>query len=435
MIRAPLTCALAAVLTLALVPACGKKGPPLPPLSNRPRAPEAVTARLQGDRVVVRFTIPRANQSGVQPANIERVEVYALTGPKLVAARLLEHAGLVATVPVRRPAPPEGETPLTTDTADPAALDQGAPAVVMEVLTAQAFQPVIVDDKSSKPRVPPRTESSVVVRRTPLVPPDLGTPVEPTPVRYYVAVGVNRGGRRGTPSAVVAVPLRTPPAAPSPPAVEVRERSVELRWERPAGPAAAPTPEGVLPSRRLTDGPQLTRGYNVYVVPPPDVARAPASPFAVSALAELLNPRPLSEPSYSDTRAEFGTERCYMVRSVETAGSAVVEGAPSPVRCVKVVDVFPPAAPTALAAIAGERSVNLIWEPNREADLAGYVVFRSDRAEGPLEPLVTDPVRETTWRDTNVTSGVRYRYGVAAVDRATPPNRSELSKEVEVTPR
>jgi hypothetical protein len=34
-----------------------------------------------------------------------------------------------------------------------------------------------------------------------------------------------------------------------------------------------------------------------------------------------------------------------------------------------------------------------------------------------------------------VTSGVRYRYGVAAVDRATPPNRSELSKEVEVTPR
>ena len=44
---------------------CGKKGPPLPPLSNRPRAPEAVSARRQGDRVLIRFTVPRARIVGV----------------------------------------------------------------------------------------------------------------------------------------------------------------------------------------------------------------------------------------------------------------------------------------------------------------------------------------------------------------------------------
>jgi hypothetical protein len=191
----------------------------------------------------------------------------------------------------------------------------------------------------------------------------------------------------------------------------------------------------VLPSRSLAPWPAVSAGYNVYVVPSPDVERAPASPFAVASLAELLNPRPLLEPKYSDTRAEFGTERCYVVRSVETAGTTVAESAPSPARCVKVVDVFPPAAPTSLAVIAGERSVNLIWEPGGEADLAGYVVFRSDRPDGPLEPVVADPIRETTWRDTNVTSGVRYRYAVSAVDRSSPPNRSQLSQEVEATPR
>ena len=474
MIRAPLTCALAAGLTVALAPACGKKGPPLAPLSNRPRAPEAVTARLQGDRVVVRFTIPRANQSGVQPANIERVDVYALTGPKLPAARFLEHAAVVATVPVRRPPPPDApdppdpaRPPAAARGADAAqvtgagpdsltALDQGAPAVVVELLTPQAFEPVVVDEKPQTDPRGPRATSVVVIRRTPLTPPDLGTPVKPPPVRYYAAAGVNRSGRRGSLSTVVAVPLGSPPLPPSQPTAQVRERSVELTWEPPAGlrgaaspaasadPAESPAPDGtpaspradvVLPSRSLAPWPAVTAGYNVYVVPPPGVERAPASPFAVSSLAELLNPTPLTEPKFSDPRAEFGTERCYVVRAVEMAGTTATESGPSPVRCAKVVDVFPPAVPTSLAAIAGEGSVNLIWEASGDADLGGYLVFRSDRSDGPLEPLVTDPIRETTWRDGNVTPGVRYRYAVAAVDRSSPPNRSALSQEVQVTPR
>jgi hypothetical protein len=44
-------------------------------------APGEVTARRSGDRVVVRFAIPRANQSGLRPADIELVEVYAWTPP------------------------------------------------------------------------------------------------------------------------------------------------------------------------------------------------------------------------------------------------------------------------------------------------------------------------------------------------------------------
>jgi fibronectin type 3 domain-containing protein len=96
-----------------------------------------------------------------------------------------------------------------------------------------------------------------------------------------------------------------------------------------------------------------------------------------------------------------------------------------------VADVFPPAAPRSLSAVATEKSVNLSWEANGEADLAGYLVLRSDRPDGPLEPLQTEVITETTWNDTSVKPGARYRYAVVAVDKATPPNRSGPSNEVE----
>ena len=475
MIRSPLTCALGVALTLAFVAACGKKGPPLAPLSNRPRAPEAVSARRQGDQVLVRFTVPRANQSGVQPANIERVDVYALTGPKLPAARFVEHATLIGSVAVRRPPPPEGEEDTAPAAApgDAAALDQGAQGVVTEALTPAAFEPVVVEEVEEaakrEARRRQRLPASIVLRRTPLAAPEIGVPLEPSPVRYYSAVGVNRSGRRGTPSAPVAVPLEpAPPPAPSQPSAEVRERAVELTWDRPAGlrggrpaqdrsegdPAAVTKPQAAedetadsiederpaagsrdLTSRSLLPWPSVTSGYNVYVVPAGGAEPVKVSPHAASSLPELLNPRPLPSPTYSDTRVEFGSRRCYVVRSVQTTGTTSAESEASPPVCVEVVDVFPPGPPKSLAAVAAESSINLIWEANSEPDLGGYLVLRSDQPEGPLQPVGTEPIRETTWRDTTVKSGVRYRYAVVALDNASPANRSEPSNVVEVSAR
>ena len=523
MIRSPLTCALGVALTLAFVAACGKKGPPLAPLSNRPRAPEAVSARRQGDQVLVRFTVPRANQSGVQPANIERVDVYALTGPKLPAARFVEHATLIGSVAVRRPPPPEGEEDAAPAAApgDPAALDQGAQGVVTEALTPAAFEPVVVEEVEEtakrEARRRQRLPSPIVLRRTPLAAPEIGVPVKPSPVRYYSAVGVNRSGRRGTPSAPVAVPLEpVPPPAPAQPSAQVRERAVELTWDRPPGlrggrpaqdgseadPSAATTPQApeeepadgiedeirddsvndgegdaeddtedepsaanepgaatdpastvppiatapaapstaaagsrVLTSKSLLPWPSVTSAYNVYVVASADTEPAKVSPHAASSLPELLNPRPLPSPTYSDTRVEFGSRRCYVVRSVQTTGTTSAESEASPPVCVEVVDVFPPGPPKSLAAVAAESSINLIWEANGEPDLGGYLVLRSDQPEGPLQPVGREPIRETTWRDTTVKSGVRYRYAVVAVDNASPANRSEPSNVVEVSAR
>jgi fibronectin type 3 domain-containing protein len=71
----------------------------------------------------------------------------------------------------------------------------------------------------------------------------------------------------------------------------------------------------------------------------------------------------------------------------------------------------------------------LIWEPNTEKDLAGYLVLRGESG-GPLSPLTKEPIQETTYRDTTVRPGTTYEYAVVAVDNAPTPNRSDYSNRV-----
>ena len=101
-----------------------------------------------------------------------------------------------------------------------------------------------------------------------------------------------------------------------------------------------------------------------------------------------------------------------------------VESEPSPVLCISPTDTFPPKAPTNLAAVASEGAISLIWEANTEPDLAGYVVLRGEAPGATLAPLMTEPIKDTTYRDTTTKAGVRYVYTVVAVDTATPQNVS-----------
>jgi fibronectin type 3 domain-containing protein len=78
--------------------------------------------------------------------------------------------------------------------------------------------------------------------------------------------------------------------------------------------------------------------------------------------------------------------------------------------------------------------VSLIWEPNAELDLGGYLVMRGLPGEA-LKPIVETPVLETTFRDTTAEAGVLYEYSVVAVDRASPPNVSPESNRVRESAR
>jgi fibronectin type 3 domain-containing protein len=94
----------------------------------------------------------------------------------------------------------------------------------------------------------------------------------------------------------------------------------------------------------------------------------------------------------------------------------------APVR-VDAIDVFPPAVPTGLAAVAtaGENgagaAIDLSWQPGTEADLAGYAIYRGegDAAWARISPA--QPVVGPAFHDTQVQPGHMYSYAVSAIDQ------------------
>jgi endonuclease I len=95
-------------------------------------------------------------------------------------------------------------------------------------------------------------------------------------------------------------------------------------------------------------------------------------------------------------------------------------------------DIIPPAAPTGLAAVAGNGRVDLDWNDNAEADLAGYDVFRATASGGPFTKLNAVLVGASLYADTTVVNGTTYYYRVTAVDMSS--NASAPSATVSATP-
>lgn len=419
------------------VPGCGKKGPPLAPLARVPGRAADVSARRQGGTVALTFTVPAANLDESRPADIARVEVYAYTAMNAGDVRDMKSMTLVAAIPVRRlPEPGEDKKPGRPPAPPEPGEDQGAVVTVTERLDAGMLTPVAPDVKKPAPAAPPEPRAWF---DTPLALPLAGPVARPEALRYYLVYGISRRGDRGAASPRAAVPLTTPPPAPVQPRLEVIEHGVIVNWATPAGvrlPFQEPPAGTVLAStfRGLDSAPPVT--YSVYPVPTPRPATgaAPAEVAAGKAPSPLTG-KPVNALTWTDERVEFGHERCYAVRTVVARGSVSIESDLSPAACVTPQDTFPPPAPTALAAVAGEGAVSLIWQGVDVPDLAGYMVLRAEAPNGVLTPIFEAPLRETTYRDGSARPGVRYLYAIVAVDRATPGNRSGLSNKVEATAR
>lgn len=95
-------------------------------------------------------------------------------------------------------------------------------------------------------------------------------------------------------------------------------------------------------------------------------------------------------------------------------------------------DTTPPAAPTGLVAVAGNGSVLLDWADNGEADLSGYLVYRSLASGGPYSQLTASQIVGSALNDTTAVNGTTYYYVVTALDLTG--NESGNSGEVSATP-
>ena len=435
--------------------ACGKKGPPLAPLSRVPALITQVTPQRVGDDVYLTFTVPSQNADAQKPATIGEVNVYAVTSATPPATEpQREVAQLVATVPVH-PILPEPPVPANGTPPPPIPLppgvDQGASVTVRETLTAEARTPVELPVD--------RIIKRAAVAEEPVEP--IGPLVAPAqtqlPRRHYFAVAVSPRGRESIPSTPVSVPLEAGSSAPGAPKITWSASEIRIAWP-PSPDARASTfllPPAVKPGAgaNATPGnatprvpPPLTAKslgfnsvattYNVYdVTPLPAAADAPPpDPYAIS-VPKPVTPAPLSDTEFVIKGVTFGVERCFEVRPVDSIFGVTVVGPASPRTCITPLDTFPPAAPKSLQAIAGSGVINLIWDANSEADLVGYIVLRGEAPGDTLQAITREPVTGTTYRDETVRAGTRYVYAVVAVDRASPQNASPQSNRAEETAR
>ncbi len=114
--------------------------------------------------------------------------------------------------------------------------------------------------------------------------------------------------------------------------------------------------------------------------------------------------------------------------------SIEVDGPPSSAIPINARDVFPPAVPNGLQAIADPEAgtIDLSWQPNTENDLAGYVVYRREAGSNTTPVRISSSVQlMPSFRDTGVSPGHSYRYSISAVDH--DGNESQHSEEVEET--
>ena len=233
-------------------------------------------------------------------------------------------------------------------------------------------------------------------------------------ITYAVSV-LNENGRSAGLSNQVNVPLA--PAVPPPNSfrAEVTADGVRISWICP--PAFSRQLEGVQYRVRIYRGPEDSQTNSKI------------------AEADLMNCQP---PQVLDQTFEW--EKTYYYRaSVVTVFSEPekpeieIAGDDTPPVKVFAHDVFPPAVPSGLQAVASGVGqalfVDLIWAPVTDADLAGYNIYRQQEDGQPLK-INSELVKTPAFRDTNVASGTRYSYSVSAVDlRGNESARSEEASE------
>ncbi len=324
-----------------------------------------VTTARVGDDVYVSFTVPVANVDGHQPADIEKVELYAVTAthpPENEEQRKV--ATLVATLPVQPimpELPPQKDGTPAPPLPVPPGVVRGAVAVFKERLTDQAR--VAVELPTRLAAAPVKASDTDAEEGEPFSGPLVAPTPAQLPRRYYFLVGVSPRGRSGAASTPVPVGIEPEGGAPGAPKVTFTETDLVVAWA-PSPDAKTSTIVPIVPVAPVVPSPvagvatnatpavpvvpvapvpavppivakslgfnTIATTYHVYEVPP---TPAPEDPLTLT-VPKPLTAQPTPGTELAIKGVSFGTERCFEVRAVETVGGVAVQGPASPRTCL-----------------------------------------------------------------------------------------------------
>jgi len=200
---------------------------------------------------------------------------------------------------------------------------------------------------------------------------------------------IGSNGKASGWSKLVLLPVIAPPDRPMDLRLANTEQGIRLSWQARGSEFRV--------FRRIGDGP---------VMPLADVPESP----------------------WTDDSTQFGQRYSYRVQTIVKLGdNREAESEVSPEQSLTPVDTFPPAAPAGLRLALAPSSIEVSWEPNTEADLAGYRVYRAI-AQGPFEKIAEADI--PAYSDQQVEHGKAYRYEITAIDRTG--NESGHSTPAEV---
>ena len=346
----------AAVLLALAAAACGKEGPPLPPLRPEPGHIREVSAVRAGDRVEILMQIPPANFDGTTPPVMDRVEVYMMTAaagaPAPGLSELIREEHLRTVIPVRSP-------------------EAGAPAAPPKTLVARAGAATTFVDAVD------RTAAEAAGA-----------------IRYYAVLGATGRSRRGRPSPVLPIPLEGAPPPPGALSATYEQETLTLTWPAAAGQTyrvyEAEGPGAGATATELTGQPLDTATFTlpvwfgstrcfavraietterVSVVGPigPGVCETPVDTFAPPAPGGLFAAQEGTGVVLRWTASEAPDLAGYLVLRGDGTGETLSQLFKTPIDGTRYVDTaIVPGATYVYAVVAVDRAANRSGESGRQ---------------------------------------------------------------------